>query len=811
MNKYDKIFTFELIDCHIKMDWTVNFLSVHQKSQIRVNFTDCIHHLRCNLLSTVFVLSPGKECERIYDCLASGKVSTPSSISTTPRDPRHSGSVPNTPDVMTPRGQMDPRRASLEGRSSSQDAFAFQDPQTPGGIPPPPPPQPQYSGPGMDGPATPGLSGSFHGMKVHDAGMQGQQMQYGNFGQPMLDQYGHPQYPGGMNASKDMQQQGYPHQGNYPASADHTDGYQDPHHGWDQRYQQGHDAHHSGGGGGGFGHQRGNVAADPRQGYGSNQMQPPNAPQQWDQSHHSGSSHTTQESRTHSSHRDSRYSGSHRGRNRTDSKSDSDYHSSRSHHSQRDRHRERRDSFKDRHKSRHSSSSLTRDSSRESTRSDRSQSPPPPAPPPPPPPPAKESAKPASKEPKKDKKEDESSTSLDLRIEQLLNQSKMSFSFDLESSQNSSTSGRRDSIGSETKEEPQKEKEKEIPGSDLYEEFSDEDFEVEQQLEDGESREDTRDSWSSSRGNNNDRGDRSYRGDRGYRDNSRGRHRDYSPDRSRDRYDDRYRDRYRDRDHGRHKKSRKHKWRDDRQRSDRHRGYSKHSRDDSDDDFDNYGSRDKYSDRSRDSFGRRDRRSSLDREDSLDSYRSHKFDQDETSQDVVRKRNSRDQTPIGDDDVQIVEDSPSIVSKNIASLRQGGKESPFGVSSPAVEVSITGTDSQGSTPLTAEPSTSVLMTPMTETSQVSDLVVHKLSEFILSAREDIKVIPQCISSIADVANSKRHQRLDEILIIFTRTIQEIIKVVCKKTCVRNARIHNKLMLYETCALQQAYAGQTELR
>ena len=34
--------------------------------------------------------------------------------------------------------------------------------------------------------------------------------------------------------------------------------------------------------------------------------------------------------------------------------------------------------------------------------------------------------------------------------------------------------------------------------------------------------------------------------------------------------------------------------------------------------------------------------------------------------------------------------------------------------------------------------------------------------------------------IADVANSKRHQRQDEILIIFTRTIQEISKVVCKK-------------------------------
>ena len=35
--------------------------------------------------------------------------------------------------------------------------------------------------------------------------------------------------------------------------------------------------------------------------------------------------------------------------------------------------------------------------------------------------------------------------------------------------------------------------------------------------------------------------------------------------------------------------------------------------------------------------------------------------------------------------------------------------------------------------------------------------------------------------IADVANLKLHQWLDEILIIFTCTIQEISKVVCKKT------------------------------
>ena len=65
--------------------------------------------------------------------------------------------------------------------------------------------------------------------------------------------------------------------------------------------------------------------------------------------------------------------------------------------------------------------------------------------------------------------------------------------------------------------------------------------------------------------------------------------------------------------------------------------------------------------------------------------------------------------------------------------------------------------------------------------------------------------------IADVANSKCPQRLDKILIIFTRTIQEISKVVCKKTYVRNARTYDKLMLYETRALRQAYAAQTGLR
>ena len=50
--------------------------------------------------------------------------------------------------------------------------------------------------------------------------------------------------------------------------------------------------------------------------------------------------------------------------------------------------------------------------------------------------------------------------------------------------------------------------------------------------------------------------------------------------------------------------------------------------------------------------------------------------------------------------------------------------------------------------------------------------------------------------MADVANSKRHQRLDEILIIFTRTIQEISRVVCKKTLLETGAFITSFMLYE---------------
>ena len=79
-------------------------------------------------------------------------------------------------------------------------------------------------------------------------------------------------------------------------------------------------------------------------------------------------------------------------------------------------------------------------------------------------------------------------------------------------------------------------------------------------------------------------------------------------------------------------------------------------------------------------------------------------------------------------------------------------------------------------------------------------------EFMYSSLESIPV-----DAIADVANSKRHQRLDEILIIFTCTIQEIRKVVCEKTMSETCLFIGKLMLYETPELQQAYAAQTGLR
>ena len=58
----------------------------------------------------------------------------------------------------------------------------------------------------------------------------------------------------------------------------------------------------------------------------------------------------------------------------------------------------------------------------------------------------------------------------------------------------------------------------------------------------------------------------------------------------------------------------------------------------------------------------------------------------------------------------------------------------------------------------------------------------------------------------DVANSKRHQRLDEILIIFTRTIQEISKVVCKKTMSETGAFITSL-----CCIKRVHYSKRMLR
>ena len=66
--------------------------------------------------------------------------------------------------------------------------------------------------------------------------------------------------------------------------------------------------------------------------------------------------------------------------------------------------------------------------------------------------------------------------------------------------------------------------------------------------------------------------------------------------------------------------------------------------------------------------------------------------------------------------------------------------------------------------------------------------------------EKITILLVDKEAIADVANSKRHQRLDEIAIIFTRTIQEISKVVCNKTMSETRAFITSKMLYETRTL-----------
>ena len=68
-----------------------------------------------------------------------------------------------------------------------------------------------------------------------------------------------------------------------------------------------------------------------------------------------------------------------------------------------------------------------------------------------------------------------------------------------------------------------------------------------------------------------------------------------------------------------------------------------------------------------------------------------------------------------------------------------------------------------------------------------------------------------MEAIADVANSKRCQRLDENLVYYYSHYTGNQQSCLQENYVRNAGIYNKLMLYETRALQQAYAAQTVLR
>ena len=63
-----------------------------------------------------------------------------------------------------------------------------------------------------------------------------------------------------------------------------------------------------------------------------------------------------------------------------------------------------------------------------------------------------------------------------------------------------------------------------------------------------------------------------------------------------------------------------------------------------------------------------------------------------------------------------------------------------------------------------------------------------------------------LHTIADVANSKRHQRLDEILIICIRTIQEIRKVVCKKTM-----SETQAFITNLCCMKRAHYSKRMLR
>lgn len=82
------------------------------------------------------LITAGKECQRIFDCLVADKPSTPSSVGSTPRvDPRN-GTPLSGPD--TPQKHNDPRRLSLEKQSSvvTDTPASSVSSSTPGFMPP---------------------------------------------------------------------------------------------------------------------------------------------------------------------------------------------------------------------------------------------------------------------------------------------------------------------------------------------------------------------------------------------------------------------------------------------------------------------------------------------------------------------------------------------------------------------------------------------------------------------------------------------------------------------------------------------------
>ena len=77
---------------------------------------------------------------------------------------------------------------------------------------------------------------------------------------------------------------------------------------------------------------------------------------------------------------------------------------------------------------------------------------------------------------------------------------------------------------------------------------------------------------------------------------------------------------------------------------------------------------------------------------------------------------------------------------------------------------------------------------------------NSIQTMIHNAQNYWKFFPLLIKPqlLTDIAATKRHQRLDELLLFFTRTIRKISRFLWENS-VRNEHIYNKRMLYETCA------------